>query len=135
LLNPTSSTTYWNADGTAVLNSGASSTLDGLPSGLNIAYNSLGAFAGYICSKFPFSYVCDFGLVLQELDQTGDAPSVISMEFPSVFGKQASTTAFVILDPATIQSGGTVPYLRTAIEYALWLMFGFVVYRRILVAF
>jgi len=74
-----------------------------------------------IATKFPFSYICDFSLVVRELGGQEATTRDIVVHMPANIA--SSTPSLVLLDASVVGEYEVVKSVRTLIKYALWLMF------------
>lgn len=83
-------------------------------------------FIATMTYKFPFSYICDFGTVIDELS-TGSGSTDISVTFPtSITGGQGQVLP--ILDSSFLVDLELMQQLKRIMAYALWFMFAISVY-------
>jgi len=86
------------------------------------------------CTKFPFSYWCDFVNLWAGLTATSTTDTVptLSITLPSMTGGASTTVSVISASNINTQIGsGTVSLMRSLIQYGLWIAFGFYVYERI----
>jgi len=90
--------------------------------------------ASELCTKFPFSYWCDFTAIWAGLTATTTSSSLPVLAIVLPTGSGSATTSIPIISASGISTwlgASTVALMRSLIQLGLYLAFGLYVYERI----